>query len=302
MVNKYGNKHAFLIMAHTQPLLLKRLLRRLDHERIDIFLHLDKKSIFDETELKKTVKHSSLFLTQRLNITWGGYSIIQAELELLEKATNTNKYGYYHLLSGQDYLLESIDKILSFYDHTPNVNYISFKYDEVSNYIDRLKLRYPFQEIIGHGRMHIALYCFQYFLKIIQKVLKLYRKIPETVGYGSQFFDITDDFARWIVKEQDYWKPIYKNTVCADEMFVQTLYLLYSKVETTKLCYQVDKNYKTFDRAGITIKRAIDWTRGKPYVWVKDDYEILKSSSLLFVRKVDETKSKDLLDILDKIV
>lgn len=296
---KQNSKHAFLILAHTQPELLKRLLMRLNHNRVDIFLHLDRKLLINEYDLKTSIKHANLYFTPRLNVTWGGYSIIRAELLLLEKATNTGIYSFYHLLSGQDYLLQSIDKVLNYYDKTPDINYISFKQDEVLSYIDRLRLLYPLQELIG--RSHGILYFSQQFLKLVQKAFKLYRTIPDTIGFGSQFFDITDNFARWIVKNQDNWNSIYKNTVCADEMFVQSLYLMYAKLYSSKLCYQEKKNYETFDKAGLSIKRAIDWKRGNPYVWTKDDFESLKSSGLLFVRKVDENKSQGLLDLLDRI-
>ena len=297
MPMKQTNKHAFLILAHTQPKLLKRLLKRLDHRNVDIFLHLDKKSVFNETELLESVKLSNLYLTRRLPVTWGGYSMIQAELVLLEEATSAGNYKYYHLLSGQDYLLQHIDNILNYYDKTPDINYISFKEDEVPIFIDRLRLTYPFQDLIG--RTHSGLYYLQRCLNIIQKTFHLYRKIPASIGYGSQFFDITDDFARWIVNNQANWEHIYKNTVCGDEMFVQALYLMYSKENNAKLCCQMESDFNTFDRGGLTIKRAIDWKRGRPYVWAKDDYDMLTSSPLLFVRKVDETRSKELLDKLD---
>lgn len=38
-----SNKHAFLIMAHGQQGILRKLLTMLDDERNDIFLHIDKK-------------------------------------------------------------------------------------------------------------------------------------------------------------------------------------------------------------------------------------------------------------------
>ena len=38
-------KHAFLIMAHSNYKQLDQLIELLDHERIDIFLHIDKRSI-----------------------------------------------------------------------------------------------------------------------------------------------------------------------------------------------------------------------------------------------------------------
>ena len=37
-------RHAYLIMAHDQPEVLKSLLLCLDHRDNDVFVHLDKKS------------------------------------------------------------------------------------------------------------------------------------------------------------------------------------------------------------------------------------------------------------------
>ena len=59
------NKHAFLVMAHTQPDLLMRLLKRLDHEKVDIFLHLDKKSDINIEDINVLCK-SNLFITERI--------------------------------------------------------------------------------------------------------------------------------------------------------------------------------------------------------------------------------------------
>ena len=37
-------KHAYLIMAHNNPYILKKLLNLIDDKRNDIYLHIDKKS------------------------------------------------------------------------------------------------------------------------------------------------------------------------------------------------------------------------------------------------------------------
>ncbi|CAK7080896.1 MAG: hypothetical protein PARBB_03974 [Parabacteroides distasonis] len=37
------SKHAYLIMAHNEPIILNKLLLLIDDERNDIFIHYDKK-------------------------------------------------------------------------------------------------------------------------------------------------------------------------------------------------------------------------------------------------------------------
>ena len=53
-------KHAYLIMAHNQAELLKKLVQCLDHERTDIFIHIDKKAKIDVEEIRNISKKSQL--------------------------------------------------------------------------------------------------------------------------------------------------------------------------------------------------------------------------------------------------
>ena len=125
-------------------------------------------------------------------------------------------------------MLRKVNKILDIYDNTRDTNYISFKQEEVTSHIDRLSLYYPFQNMIGRKHDSLLYYAHRIINKT-QSSLHLYRTIPAAVGFGSQFYDITDDFARWIVESQEEWWPIFKNTVCADEMFFQTLFIYFQK-------------------------------------------------------------------------
>ncbi len=51
------NKHAYLIMAHNNWNILKLLLKSLDTEYNDFYLHIDSKvKSFDEKELREAVK------------------------------------------------------------------------------------------------------------------------------------------------------------------------------------------------------------------------------------------------------
>ena len=295
-----AGRHAFLIMAHTQKDLLARLLKRLDNERVDIYLHLDRKSPLSAGDLPELM-HSRLFLTRRISVTWGAFSTIKAEMILLQHACENGSYSYYHYISGQDYPLCGTEEILRSYDETPEVNYISYKDDETARHLDRLALWYPFQEKVG--RDGGLLYYVQRALNKIQVMLKLFRKIPEEVGFGSAFFDITGAFACWMVKNWPAWKKTYRNTFCADEMFFQTLFRIYQKengLSDSALCSQTCSDAGTIDKAEKAIKRAIDWKRGNPYVWTGADFDLLISSGCLFARKMDEIKSSELLDLLDE--
>ena len=88
------NRHAYLIIAHTQPELLKDLLSLLDDERNDIYVHIDSKSVdFPVEEIRNYTKRSGCYLTERTNVVWGTYSQIHCEMILLKEAVQ-RKYTY----------------------------------------------------------------------------------------------------------------------------------------------------------------------------------------------------------------
>lgn len=291
-------KHAFLIMAHHQESVLKALLQALDNDRVDIFVHIDKKSTIDINELKKCVHVSNLFFTERVAVSWGGYSAILAEYLLIRDATEKGVYDYYHFLSGQDYLLKPIDKILDEFDGKQE-NYICFK-DEVDAQLDRLKYYYCFQDKIGRNNGIARI--LQSAIKNIQKLVRFSRELPDEIGFGSAFFDITNDFANYIVEHFDKWQRVFRYTYCADELFIQSMYLEYKRTTACRLSNMCSHDIGTVHRADATINRAIDWKRGNPYVWKADDYRFLRNSNLMFVRKIDETDSSGLMRLLIPVV
>ena len=91
------NKHAYLIMAHGNFRILQALLTMLDDERNDIQVHIDKKvGVFIPTAFFECVKHAKLYFVKRINVSWGGYNQLRAELLLLKEAVKT-EHAYYNL-------------------------------------------------------------------------------------------------------------------------------------------------------------------------------------------------------------
>jgi len=110
------NKHAYLIVAHTNWAQLKLLLGQLDHDTNDIYLHINIKSIdFNAADTKNSVKNAGLFLLDRREVRWGFYSLTEIALDFLETATNRN-YNYYHFLTGSDLLIKSNKFVVDFFE------------------------------------------------------------------------------------------------------------------------------------------------------------------------------------------
>lgn len=57
MQKEYIKKHAMLIMAHNQFEILEKLMTQLDHERNDIYIHIDRKSRGFEQSYFENIKY-----------------------------------------------------------------------------------------------------------------------------------------------------------------------------------------------------------------------------------------------------
>ena len=118
-------KHAYLIKAHHQFALLRKLLMLLDDERNDIYIHIGMDVKFEREELKGVVKKSALYFVESVREQWGGYSQIQSELILFQAAWE-HGYAYYHLISGVDLPIKTQDEIHEFFHEHYGKEFIYF--------------------------------------------------------------------------------------------------------------------------------------------------------------------------------
>lgn len=96
-------KHAMLIMAHTQFDILEKLMQQLEHERNDLYIHIDRKSRgVDPEHFSHICKKSKVVFIPRMSVHWGDSSQVECELRLLEATLSSGEeYLYVHLLQGQ---------------------------------------------------------------------------------------------------------------------------------------------------------------------------------------------------------
>ena len=102
-------KHAWLIIAHNQFGILQRLVSLLDDERSDFFIHIDKK-VRDLPNVHADHGHV-YFLSNWIDVRWGTYTQIQAEMALFSAAMEKGTYDYFHIISGTTLPLKSMDEI-----------------------------------------------------------------------------------------------------------------------------------------------------------------------------------------------
>lgn len=305
-------KHAYLIIAHKNPEQLRKLLKLLDDKRNDIFILIDKKSkVFSENaNIEKVCKESKTVFLDRMNIFWGGYSQVKAEIFLIESAIKFGGggYNYYHLISGQDLPLHSQDYIHSFFNKYAGYEFLTFVGDSIykrNRPIERVAYYYPAMDIpINNQKIKKYLRSFQNRILIpAQKFIHINRLHGSDleIGYGSNWFSITDQFAKYIVENKFLIKKYFSCGYCVDELFIHTL-AINSRFKD-KIFIIDGINDREEDRQGNL--RYINWWAGNPKVWrIEDKKELLeaKKSGYIFSRKFDEEVDKDIVDYIVSIV
>lgn len=294
-------------MAYNNWNQLSLLLRLLDDQRNDIYVHIDKKSIDPPEEmLRNSVRKSSLTFIQRKKVFWADYSQADVEMDLMQAACDKEQYRYYHLLSGMDLPLKTQDEIHAFFDDenhefiamTPNGGDYSEKHTCYYHYFVHNRFYRKCKVLKGIDR------CVMY----LQRMLRLKRIYDKDllISTGWQWFSITDEFCRYVLSQREFIKKMFSLTLDVDEKFIGTMV---NKLGIYDRLYYVTKPGEGNSTFQIGCQRYIDFDRPapQPYTWGRDntleDYEELMRSGFPFARKFDEQVNNEIIQMIaDKIL
>lgn len=270
-------KFAYLILAHKNPDQLWDLVYTLKDDDNYFFIHIDEKSdISSFLDGSYIISDQIFFCTERIKVSWGGFSQIEATMKLIHmlKEKNINP-DYVHLISGQDYPLQTNTAIKDFFKKQSGKNFMDFfplpyKNWSGNNGMDRLHYKW----LIDEAGLERA--C---FLVEAQKQRGMYRTYPNGfIPYGgSQWWSLTNDCIDYIAETcvpGNILYDFYRNTYVPDEMFFHTL--LFNS-EFNK--YLINKNF-----------RYMDWVKGPefPRILRIEDLHQLDLLNNIYARKFDD--------------
>ena len=298
-------KHAYLIMAHGSYEQLGFLISLLDHEKNDIFLHIDKKSSFsklDQQILQEKVKKSQLIFVPRVAVYWGGYSQIEAEMSLFRTASQHGDYCFYHLLSGVDLPLQSQETIHSFFEqHLDKVFLTMMTLEGDKENIDRLKYYHLFGRLTPRtfsgvfGKAFFKIY--RKTEVVIQKLLRIDRLKRDNLTpiKAAQWGSFPQDIIKLVVSSEKQIEQTFQYSFLADEVFIP--HLLHQKGLLGRL-YDDSLSYNRKEDFQGNL-RYINWWDGNPYTWtdkVEDSNTLDEARMLgyLFSRKFNVLSSPKL--------
>lgn len=295
---------AYIYLCHNNPELLGRVANVLKYKKDIIFVHVDRK-----VDIKPFVEacaecQNVYFVPNRIDNYWGGFNSVIATIETIKSALNLDKYTRFVLLQGQDYPLFSPKEIHRFFERNINIEYCKAKNITIS------PQKRDYIKWSGYWLMDIPN---GVFFKIIRAIVARfnclgikyrsgifkYQKEKWNVYHGWAQFCLTRECIEHIINIYENcprYNKFMKHRFPPDELYFHTI------IYNSKFKKNVSQDV-IIRRDGEKTLLNCTYFEYPQYVTVfneKTDYEWLKKTGCLFVRKVNTEMSKDLLDEIDR--
>ena len=290
-----NKKIAYLILAHTCPEQLERLVKACNYYS-DFFIHIDLKSDISPF-LALDLPSSTIFIKERVKVYWGGISQVLAILNLIKAALdNHQEYSHLVLLSGLDYPIKPAKKIHELLTSNPHKQYMKFM--KIEDSVDRKFFRrYIFVEALPFisnkfiNRLIRKLMTYALYPIRIRPV----KNIIHCVGHAE--WAITPECASYIVKyieDNPQFMNFYRYSFCPDEQFFHTI------VANSKFLSETDGIQKVTEGEIYQMANLHIIHPSLAKIYAEDDFAEIKNSDKLFVRKVTPYQSLGLMERIDQ--
>ncbi|WP_304287941.1 beta-1,6-N-acetylglucosaminyltransferase [Capnocytophaga leadbetteri] len=298
----------YLILAHKNPLQLGRMIERLDDGASKFFIHLDAKTPIEPFTACLEGAHIR-FIDKRERCVWGDFSIVQATIRLMEAASK--EQGFFILMSGQDYPIQSQEYINDFLERNKEFDFIEIEPLEEKWKPKMVKDKLEHYHILhseerGHSNCYAPFAHCSVFQKLrtlmhllkgrlSMKNFKLLCSLPKRIApferqyAGSQFWAFSERtfyaVLNYIREHKAALEGYYKYTSSPDEIYFHSVLMdLVAKDSTIKLKEQI--TYVNYFR--------------KNNVFVSEDFDKLTSAKgKFFARKFDTDIDIEILNKLD---
>jgi hypothetical protein len=308
----------YIILAHTKPQQVARLLERLVTCDTRFYIHIDKE--VDIYPFRKELGHipNTFFLTgdQRVSSIWADISIVQATLYCMKQIMADKRKGYCVLISGQDYPIKSTAYIDTFFTRQYGINFIegfpilpTDIHEQSTRRINRYKinlskkredyLMFPsiydrefykkknFKEFLMVAKRKNIASC----LAILPKTL-IKRKFPSYLQpfKGSQWWALPIETIHFIddfIQQHPGYLRYHRHTFAPDEIFFHSI--IYSMFNKERIRDQVTYANWKLNKTGPLLLKEMNFS------------EIINAGGAkLFARKFDMDVDPKILDLIDR--
>jgi hypothetical protein len=269
---------AYLILAHRAPDDLNAMLPALRRHG-ETYLHVDRDSRGFDDHWSALAQHAVL-VPRRHSVSWGGFSVVEATLELIETALRKGKADYFILMSGACLPVNTSANLADRLVH------------EGGEYIDMM----PEAEIREWDRAS-RLRHYRFYSKTLPKpLLGAVNRLSRlawtrsdfagefgTPRFGSMWWCLSRPFMEWAMefrRSNPAYDRRFAYTETPDESYFQTLVALSPFAGRVK--------------ASLTY---VDWEKGgsHPKILSRQDLPRIAASGQVFARKFDWDRDRDLV-------
>ncbi|MDF2934013.1 MAG: glycosyl transferase [Chryseobacterium sp.] len=266
---------AYFIMIHHEPEQFIRMFKKIYTRDQFYLIHIDRKANEEVTEMIQgfTIHYPNVYILESMNITSGGFNMVQIELNAMEFLLNVStEWEYFINLSGEDYPLKSQVIIRKFLTAQNGKNYL-FYYDQKFYRPDTLK------RIQNH------------FTELAFKISSfIYKRdfMKDVVPYiGGKWMILTRDTCSFLSNSETVmaFEDFYLHTYLPADSFFQTVLMNTS-------FHQIIVND---DKRAIIDLNALEMNTS-PFIF--ENY--LRSNNHLFIRKLKSKDFEELLQYIDE--
>ena len=283
---------AYLVLAHTDPGQLERLLHAIDY-RCKIYIHLDKKTNDDPF----TAIHwpgNATFIKDRVNIYWGGFSMVRATINLMRAAlSDVGPFSHLVFLSGLDYPIRPVKKFYEMLISNPGKQFIRFiNIKDSPEYYSKVASHFYFRDRWFPGDWlprKVLTKVSEHQSLILKKPLK---NVKHAFGFAN--WAITSKCAAYIlefIEKHPAFVKYYSTHDCPDEFFFHTII-------ANSPFFKETEGFFPYQGRGTWKYSFLHTFRSTKYdkVYELGDFDEIKNSGKYFARKLTTERSLPLID------
>lgn len=283
-------KQGYLITAYKDFAAVYELASFLSRED-EVFIHVDKKSReIGREEIDRLNAIPGCHAVSTYSIAWGGYTHIQAFLQLMEIAVSQEDISYIHFLTGEDFPVLSPHRLHEKFAEEEHI-YLSFI--EEKDFNEAVKKRYYYYNLFQNKNVkNPFLWQLQNLTVKLQKLMGIrrkslgeFRKVYKGLVYISMPRAAAEDILSYVKSHPEYEKAMYRCQI-PEEFFFHTLLL-------NEDFYDGKWKKRIIDRE----LRYMNWERGdggSPVYLEEEDYKEIAAGNFCFARKFHGKESEAL--------
>lgn len=210
-------KIAYFILVHRLPQQFKKLFEAI-YDTDNIYLiHLDKKAGAEtNNEVRSFLAgYANVHILERSNVAWGGYSMVQAELNGMKHLLSINAdWDFFINLSGQDFPLRTQDEIRTFLSKHRDSSFIKIanQAEERPDTLNRIENYFTETNLSLSNALHKRAYMKGVTAYIGGQWMILNRECCEFICYSDEVKRFEDYYANTLIPDESFFQTVLMNT------------------------------------------------------------------------------------------